>query len=111
MLAKWREAVQGCKGCPLYRNATQAVRGEGRATARIVMIGEQPGDQEDLVGRPFFRSGRQVVRSCFDRRRNRSDVYVTNAVKHFKFEERGKRRIQKEPSVAETRACKPWLEA
>lgn len=111
-LAKLREAVQRCEGCPLYRNATQAVLGEGPAKARIVMVGEQPGDQEDVTGRPFVGpAGKLLDRALADAGIKRLEVYLTNAVKHFKFEERGKRRIHKKPSVGETVACKPWLEA
>ncbi len=107
-----REAVQDCRGCDLYRFATQAVAGEGPSTATIVFIGEQPGDEEDHQGRPFVGpAGRLFDRALADAGIDRSHVYVTNAVKHFKFEERGKRRIHKKPSVSEARACQPWLEA
>jgi DNA polymerase len=105
-----RDAVQDCRGCELYRKATQAVLGEGPATARIVMVGEQPGDQEDRAGRPFVGpAGGLLNRALQDAGISRADVYVTNAVKHFKFEERGKRRIHKKPSDSEIAACKPWL--
>jgi uracil-DNA glycosylase family protein len=105
-------AAQKCQGCELYRAATQAVLGEGPAPARIVLVGEQPGDREDLAGRPFVGpAGALLNRALADAEIERSDVYVTNAVKHFKFEERGKRRIHKKPSSAEAAACKPWLEA
>ena len=107
-----REAVQGCRGCDLYRHATQAVAGEGPPLARIVFIGEQPGDEEDRQGRPFVGpAGRLFDRALQEAGIDRSAVYVTNAVKHFKFEERGKRRIHKKPSAAESKACRPWLEA
>src|SRR5882762_7053914 len=90
-LAKLRDAAQTCKGCDLYRNATQAVLGQGPSKARIVMIGEQPGDQEDLAGQPFVGpAGRLLDRALAEAGFARSDVYVTNAVKHFKFEQRGK---------------------
>ncbi len=107
-----KEAVQGCRGCDLYRYATQAVLGEGAKSASILMIGEQPGDEEDRVGRPFVGpAGRLLDRALVDAGIDRSSTYVTNAVKHFKFEERGKRRIHKKPSGLEIKACKPWLEA
>lgn len=109
-LAQLAEAAQSCKGCELYRHATQAVGGEGPATARIVMVGEQPGDREDRAGRPFVGpAGALLDRALADAGIERADVYVTNAVKHFKFEERGKRRIHKKPSDTEIAACKPWL--
>src|SRR5579859_1360320 len=105
-------AVQACKGCDLYKHATQAVLGEGPASARVVMIGEQPGDREDLAGKPFVGpAGRVLDQALEEAGIVRTDVYVTNAVKHFKFEERGKRRIHKKPSTGEIAACHPWLEA
>ncbi len=107
-----RESVQACHGCDLYRFATQAVLGEGPAPARVMMIGEQPGNDEDLKGHPFVGpAGGILNRALADAEINRAEVYVSNAVKHFKFEERGKRRIHKKPSTAEVRACRPWLEA
>ena len=109
-LAQLRDAAQECRGCELYRDATQAVLGEGPTTARIVMVGEQPGDREDLAGHPFVGpAGGLLNRALEDAGIDRADVYVTNAVKHFKFEERGKRRIHKKPSDSEINACKPWL--
>lgn len=109
-LAQLGEAAQSCKGCDLYRHATQAVLGEGPPTASIVMIGEQPGDREDRAGRPFVGPAGALLDSALaDAGIARSDVYVTNAVKHFKFEKRGKRRIHKKPSDSEIAACKPWL--
>src|SRR5580704_9698247 len=103
-----REAVQLCRGCDLYRRATQAVFGEGPPSSRIVFIGEQPGDQEDRVGRPFVGpAGRLFDRALQEAGIDRSHIYVSNAVKHFKFEERGKRRIHKKPSAAESKACRP----
>ncbi len=111
-LTQLREAAQKCKGCELYRHATQAVLGEGPSSARIVMVGEQPGDKEDLAGKPFVGpAGGLLTRALEDAGIDRSDVYITNAVKHFKFEERGKRRIHKKPSETEIVACRPWLEA
>ncbi len=96
----------------MYRHATQAVLGEGPPAARIVMVGEQPGDREDLAGRPFVGSaGALLDRALADAGIPRAEAYLTNAVKHFKFEERGKRRIHKKPSVAEIEACLPWLSA
>jgi uracil-DNA glycosylase family protein len=107
-----REAVQTCRGCDLYAHATQAVFGEGPESASIVMIGEQPGDEEDRQGKPFVGpAGRILDRALADAGIERSTVYVTNAVKHFKFEERGKRRIHKKPTAGEIKACRPWLEA
>lgn len=118
-LAVLREAVQECRGCDLYRNATQAVLGEmdaaeGRATARaaIMMIGEQPGDKEDLAGRPFVGPAGKLLDHALDEAEiDRKTVYITNAVKHFKWEPRGKVRLHKKPSIMEIRACRPWLDA
>src|SRR5215212_10495956 len=113
-LPKLREAAAGCRGCDLYRNATQTVFGEGPRAADVMLVGEQPGDQEDRQGHPFVGpSGRLLdeglAAAGIDRRR----VYVTNAVKHFKFVrvELTKRRLHKKPTAAEIRACHPWLEA
>jgi DNA polymerase len=107
-----REGVQKCRGCDLYRYATQAVFGEGPLKARIALVGEQPGDEEDRQGRPFVGpAGKLLDKALEEAGIERADVYVTNAVKHFKFEERGKRRIHKKPRVSEIKACKPWLEA
>jgi DNA polymerase len=104
--------MQGCKGCDLYLHATQAVCGEGKKGSVIAMVGEQPGNEEDRKGAPFVGpAGRLLDRALVEAGIDRSEVFVTNAVKHFKFEERGKRRIHKKPSVAEVRACKAWLEA
>jgi DNA polymerase len=107
-----REEVQRCRGCDLYRYASQAVFGEGPRSARIVLVGEQPGDEEDRQGHPFVGpAGKLLNRALEEAGIQRSEVYVTNAVKHFKFEERGKRRIHKKPRVSEVKACHPWLEA
>ena len=107
-----REAVQRCKGCDLYRHAKQAVPGEGPKSSHLMLVGEQPGDEEDLQGHPFVGpAGKLLDRALVEAGMDRGDVYVTNAVKHFKFEERGKRRLHKRPSVPEVRACCPWLEA
>lgn len=107
-----REAAQGCRGCALYRNATQAVFGEGPATARAVLVGEQPGDQEDGTGRPFVGPAGQLLdRALRDAGLDRRALYLTNAVKHFKWEPRGQRRLHRKPAAHEIRACRPWLEA
>lgn len=112
MLPQLREAVQSCRGCDLYKRATQAVFGEGPQTSSIVFIGEQPGDEEDREGKPFVGpAGRLFDWALHDAGIDRSAVYVTNAVKHFTFEERGKRRIHKKPNGTELKACRPWLEA
>lgn len=104
------DASQACKGCDLYRNATQAVFGAGSPEAKVVLIGEQPGDQEDKAGLPFVGpAGRLLDKALAAAGIDRDAVYVTNAVKHFKFEERGKRRIHKTPSRTEVVACRPWL--
>jgi uracil-DNA glycosylase len=111
-LGEMREAVQDCRGCDLYEGATQAVFGEGPERARIVMVGEQPGDKEDLAGRPFVGpAGGILDRAIEESGLIRDEVYVTNVVKHFKFVLRGKRRIHKKPGAEEIRACLPWLEA
>lgn len=111
-LPQLREAVQSCRACDLYKHATQAVFGEGPQTSSIVFIGEQPGDEEDRQGKPFVGpAGRLFDRALHDAGIERAAVYVTNAVKHFKFEERGKRRIHKKPNGTELKACRPWLEA
>jgi DNA polymerase len=95
-----REAEAACTRCPLYRDATQVVPGEGRIGAKMMMVGEQPGDQEDLAGRPFVGpAGRVLDRAIADAGIDRSAVFVTNAVKHFKFEPRGKRRLHKKPNA------------
>jgi uracil-DNA glycosylase family protein len=110
-LAKVREASKECRACGLWRNATQTVFGEGSAKAELMMVGEQPGDREDLAGRPFVGpSGDLLDRALGDAGIDRRKVYVTNVVKHFKFESRGKRRIHKKPAADEIVACRPWLE-
>jgi uracil-DNA glycosylase len=107
-----REAAAGCRGCGLYRNATQTVFGEGRARAEVMLVGEQPGDQEDRRGKPFVGpAGRELDRALEEAGIDRDQVYVTNVVKHFKFTPRGKRRIHKKPNAEEIAACRPWLEA
>ena len=115
-----REAVQGCRGCEIYRNATQAVFGEmdtpvpngDRHRARMMMIGEQPGDREDKEGHPFVGPAGRLLDQCLEEAGiDRKAVYVTNAVKHFKWEPRGKLRIHKKPLSSEIFACRPWLDA
>ncbi len=104
------DASQKCKGCDLYRNATQAVFGGGSRDAMVVLVGEQPGDQEDKTGQPFVGpAGRLLDKALVAADIDRERVYITNAVKHFKFEERGKRRIHKTPSRTEVVSCRPWL--
>ena len=106
-----REAAAGCRGCHLWRGATQTVFGEGLKRARVVFVGEQPGDKEDRAGKPFVGpAGRELDRALEAVAIARSDAYVTNVVKHFKFEERGNRRIHKTPKRFEIQACLPWLE-
>ena len=110
-LAEAAAEAASCRRCPLYANATQTVFGAGPSDARIMMVGEQPGDQEDLAGEPFVGpAGKLLDRALVEAGIDRSEVYVTNAVKHFKFEPRGKRRIHKKPERPEIEACKWWLE-
>jgi DNA polymerase len=105
------EAETRCTRCPLYRNATQVVPGEGALRARIMLVGEQPGDQEDRQGRPFVGpAGRVLDRAIADAGIERGEVFVTNAVKHFKHEMRGKRRLHKRPNTYEIERCKLWLD-
>jgi DNA polymerase len=105
-------AAHECRGCDLYKTATQVVFGAGPARARVIFVGEQPGDQEDRQGAPFVGpAGAMLDKALEDADIPRSDVYVTNAVKHFKWEPRGKRRIHKKPRMSEIKACRPWLEA
>ncbi|WP_369634915.1 UdgX family uracil-DNA binding protein [Nocardia sp. JMUB6875] len=107
-----RAAARDCHGCDLYRHATQTVFGEGPADAEIVLVGEQPGDQEDRRGHPFVGpAGRLLDRALAEAGIDRGQVYVTNVVKHFKFVERGKRRIHKQPGRTEIVACAPWFDA
>jgi uracil-DNA glycosylase len=113
-LEELRAAAAGCRGCDLYRDATQTVFGAGPADARVLVVGEQPGDQEDRKGEPFVGpAGRLLDKAMVEAGIDRDLVYVTNAVKHFKFTlpERGKRRIHKTPSRTEVVACRPWLDA
>jgi uracil-DNA glycosylase family protein len=107
-----RAAAAGCKASDLWKQGTQTVFGEGPQTARVIMVGEQPGDKEDLAGRPFAGpAGAILDKALAEAGIERQDVYVTNIVKHFKWEPRGKRRIHKKPNALEISACRPWLEA
>jgi DNA polymerase len=107
-----REAAARCRGCDLYEDATQTVFGEGRRSARMMLVGETPGDREDREGHPFVGpAGRELDKALERAGIDRRDVYLTNAVKHFRFEERGKRRIHQRPDARHVRACHPWLEA
>jgi DNA polymerase len=111
-LPQLREAARNCHGCDLYCHATQTVFGEGPRNASAMFVGEQPGDQEDLAGKPFVGPSGGYLQEIMDEVGiDRKAVYVTNAVKHFKFEPRGKRRIHGKPSAREVAACRPWLEA
>lgn len=105
-------ASKRCRGCPLWKDATQTVFGSGKRSAPLVLVGEQPGDREDVRGRPFVGPAGRVLWQCLEEAGvASSDVYVTNAVKHFKHTLRGKRRIHQKPVVAEIEACRPWVEA
>jgi DNA polymerase len=107
-----RAASAGCRACPLWERGTQTVFGEGPALAEVMLVGEQPGNEEDVSGRPFVGpAGRLLDRALEAAGIDRRSVYVTNAVKHFKWEARGKRRIHQKPNAKELRACRPWLEA
>ncbi|HEX2895743.1 MAG TPA: UdgX family uracil-DNA binding protein [Marmoricola sp.] len=112
-LSTLHEAVQECRGCDLYRDATQAVMGSGAADATVMLLGEQPGDKEDIAGEPFVGpAGKLLDRALADAGIEPDDTYVTNAVKHFRFSgRRGKQRIHKSPSRAQVLACEPWLVA
>jgi len=111
-LPKLREAAAGCTACDLHKTGTQTVFGEGSASAEVVFVGEQPGDQEDLQGRPFVGpAGKLFDKALDDAGIDRAQVYVTNAVKHFKWIARGKRRIHQKPNWSEIAACRPWLDA
>src|SRR5258708_28977374 len=111
-LVKVAAAAEECTACPLYKKATQTVFGEGPKHAAMFMIGEQPGDYEDVAGKPFVGpAGKILDRALEEAGINRDQVYLTNAVKHFKWEPRGKRRIHQKPNSREIAACRPWLEA
>jgi len=110
-LEKVRAAAKDCQACDLWRLGTQTVFGEGRPRANLMLVGEQPGDAEDLAGHPFVGpAGKLLNRALQDAGIDRADVYVTNVVKHFKWEPRGKRRIHKKPNAREIAACRPWLD-
>jgi uracil-DNA glycosylase len=111
-LDELREAASGCTRCDLYKTGTQVVFGEGPAGAEVMFVGEQPGDQEDKLGRPFVGpAGRILDEALEDAGIDRGTVYLTNAVKHFKWVARGKRRIHQKPNSSEIAACRPWLDA
>jgi uracil-DNA glycosylase family protein len=106
------EAAATCRACDLWKNATQTVFGEGAAKAEVMMVGEQPGDKEDLAGKPFVGpAGKLLDKALIEAGIDRKQVYITNAVKHFKWEPRGKVRIHKKPNSKEVAACRPWLDA
>ncbi len=107
-----REAAADCRGCPLWRDATQTVFGAGPRKARLMLVGEQPGDREDIEGEPFVGPAGRILQQALDGAEiDRGEVYLTNAVKHFKWRPRGKRRLHQTPRAGEIEACKPWLEA
>jgi uracil-DNA glycosylase family protein len=107
-----REGAAGCRGCHLWRSATQTVFGEGKKSSRLMLVGEQPGDKEDLMGRPFVGpASRELDRGLEAAGIERAEAYLTNVVKHFSFQERGRRRIHQTPKRFEVEACRPWLEA
>jgi DNA polymerase len=111
-LTALREAAAGCRACPLWQTGTQTVFGEGGRKAEVMLVGEQPGDQEDKAGAPFVGpAGRVLDKALEEAGIDRSLAYVTNAVKHFKWEPRGKRRIHAKPNWSELAACRPWLDA
>jgi len=111
-LAKLRDAAQACRACELYKGTTQAVLGEGPKRARAMLVGEQPGDREDIEGHPFVGpAGALLDRALGDAGINRDDVFITNVVKHFRFRARGKRRIHQRPDREHVQACRPWLDA
>ena len=105
-------AARSCEGCDLYKNATQTVFGEGAEHANIILVGEQPGDMEDRQGHPFVGpAGRMLDKALAEARISRDEVYITNAVKHFRWIQRGKRRLHQKPAVRQIMACKPWIES
>lgn len=111
-LASLRRTIGDCRACELWADATQPVLGEGRAGARLMLVGEQPGDREDIEGHPFVGpAGRVLDRALRDAGIDRADAYVTNAVKHFRFRQRGRRRIHQTPERIHVAACRPWLDA
>lgn len=111
-ISKLQEVARGCRACPLWRTGTQTVFGEGSRRAKVVFVGEQPGNDEDLVGKPFVGpAGKLLDKALVEAGIKRDEVYVTNTVKHFKWEPQGKRRIHKKPNAREIAACRPWLDA
>jgi uracil-DNA glycosylase len=111
-LERLKTAARNCQACDLWRNATQTVFGEGKVGVKIMLIGEVPGDREDIEGKPFVGpAGKLLNTALVEAGIERKEVYVTNAVKHFKWEPRGKRRIHQKPNAAEIAACRPWLDA
>ena len=111
-LTALREAARGCTACPLWRTGTQTVFGEGLKRSRLMLVGEQPGDKEDLAGRPFVGpAGRLLDEALEEAGIDRADAYLTNVVKHFKWQPRGKRRIHQKPNWSEIAACRPWFDA
>src|SRR4051812_20952400 len=111
-LAKLQEAARGCQACPLWKTGTQTVFGEGSRHAKVIFVGEQPGNDEDLAGKPFVGpAGKLLDKALVEAGIARDEVYVTNVVKHFKWEPQGKRRIHKKPNAREIAACRPWLDA
>lgn len=111
-LSAWRESAAHCRACDLWKNATQTVFGEGRRTATVVFVGEQPGDKEDIAGRPFVGPAGRILDEALEAAGiDRSTVYVTNTVKHFKWRAAGKRRLHEKPNRSEIAACRLWLDA
>jgi len=111
-IKKLQEAARDCRACPLWKTGTQTVFGEGSRNAKVIFVGEQPGNDEDLAGKPFVGpAGKLLDKALVEAGIDRSEVYVTNAVKHFKWEPKGKRRLHKKPSGREIAACRPWLDA
>ena len=111
-IGKLQKAARDCRACPLWKTGTQTVFGDGSRKAKVVFVGEQPGNDEDLAGMPFVGpAGKLLNKALVEAGIDRGQVYVTNAVKHFKWEEKGKRRIHKKPNAREIAACRPWLEA
>ena len=107
-----QEAARTCRACPLWRTGTQTVFGEGRASARLLLVGEQPGDKEDEIGRPFVGPAGQLLEDALaEAGIDRAETFLTNAVKHFKWTPRGKRRIHQKPNASEVAACRPWVVA
>src|SRR5688572_25792454 len=111
-ISKLQQAARGCQACPLWKTGTQTVFGEGSRHAKVVFVGEQPGNDEDLAGKPFVGPAGKLLNDALEEAGiDRTEVYVTNAVKHFKWEPKGKRRIHKKPNAREIAACHPWLQA